>query len=225
MQPFERFLLEQDGALQKLSRLSRGRYTVDELRSESWIVLCEVEALREEPLELANPREQLLLVECLKRHIARAHRGSFGTLSLDYGGDSRSDKPALLWFLAAPENSDPLVQLQESGEQIDWIALARATYSQIAAYLLLFVRFDWDRVKVADCLHISVVLLRCRLMAAGNQARHQPSLFDGVDCIAQDFIPLPSRSRLSPAEIGPAPEQMILLLCPASATEERSDYL
>lgn len=206
--------------MQKLSSLSRGRYTVDELRSESWIVLCEVEASREEPLELTDPREQQFLVECLRRHIARARRGSFGTLSLDYGSHADSEKPALLWFLAAPEDSDPLVRLEELGEeQIDWIALASAEYSQLAAYLILFLRFDWDRAKVADCLHISIVVLRWRLMAADDWARRQPSLFDGVDCIDRDFTPSSSRAKLPTTEICSAPEQMVLFL-PATMDNE-----
>lgn len=123
MHGFERFLLEQDGALKQLSCFLRGRYSVDELCSESWIVLCDIEALGQEPLDLSEPRGRALLLQCLKRHIARARRGSFATLSLDHGGDSDSEKPAPLRFLAAPEDSDPFVRLQgiQRADRLDHI--------------------------------------------------------------------------------------------------------
>lgn len=119
-------------------------------------------------------------------------RGRFSTVSIDYCAGEHAGQ-SLHNILAAPANSDPLAWLQEFDEVVDWSTIVQSTYTEIAAYLILFIRFEWDRTEVARCLYVSIATVRSRLIAASNRARVQPSLFDGADHIDADFVPLVSK--------------------------------
>lgn len=67
-------------------------------------------------------------------------------------------------------------------------------YSEFAAYIVTLFRFKNDRLKICTYLAITVGTLRRRMNRAENIVKVQPSLFDRIQCIAEDFIPAPGRT-------------------------------
>ncbi len=66
----------------------------------------------------------------------------------------------------------------------------------VTAFVPLLIRVDWHLEETADFLLIGCGTMKQWLRASGLRARVQPSLFDGVDRIDQDFDPWRKRRGL-----------------------------
>src|SRR5690606_32295501 len=115
-----------------------------------------------------------------------------------------------LSLFAAPENSDPLVWfLAESEEEIDWLALARETYSELSAFILLLVRCSWERNELARRLGVSVSTLQVRITRAADLWRVQPSMFDRIAFVDPNFQAPPPRARFPMSWSGSEAQQIL----------------
>ena|SRR6218665_414477 len=83
----------------------------------------------------------------------------------------------------------PAIHLQLAQDGHDSLALIRHSYSQASAYFILLDRFDWSAEDLAEHLRVAVDTLRGRIKWFGAWIRYQPSLFDRLQFIEQDFNP------------------------------------
>jgi hypothetical protein len=72
--------------------------------------------------------------------------------------------------------------------------MLRSSYSQATAYIKLFDVFDFDRQKICNHLVINNCTLLSRFRFAAKVVRLQPSLFDRVDHIPENFNALPGKN-------------------------------
>lgn len=143
-----------------------------------------------------------------------SRRVSVRALSIDrnlYNDDDGQRTPWLSLF-AAPENSDPLVWfLAESEEaEIDWLVLARETYSELSAFILLLVRFSWERNELARSLGVSVSTLQVRMSRAADLWRVRSSMFDRLEFVDPNFQTPPPRARSFPMSWSGREAQQVL---------------
>lgn len=195
---FSKFLDENAAEFNAIVRFSGGAVALHELHSEAWLVAADIEAKRGSAVDFRAPSDQKLVVSWVVSKLKFSRRGSVRTLSIDrtlHNGDDGQRIPWLSLF-AAPENSDPLVWiLAEGEEEIDWLALARETYSELSAFILLLVRFSWEREELARSLGVSLLTLQVRMSRAADLWRVQPSMFDRIAFVDPNFQAPPPRSR------------------------------
>lgn len=180
---FDAFKQAQLLEIRKIASLTPRRMLVDELLSEAWIVACEISDRRGEPMRLDLADEQNLLIRWLYSRFIKFVRDKRPAESLD------AEPPGSEWSwqerLAAPESSDPLASLL--GEERAEIPDVQG-FSEFAAYLALFRRFELDGNELASHLSISFNVLRKRVLLARDRAIRQPSLFDGVERVDGNFV-------------------------------------
>lgn len=68
-----------------------------------------------------------------------------------------------------------------------------SSYSQAAAYVMVFARFKNNRQELCAYLVISNSTLSRRVAGAAYTVRTQPSLFDRIEQISNGFMPPPGR--------------------------------
>ena len=91
--------------------------------------------------------------------------------------------------LSGPESDDPLVRGLIEDQASELMEMVRASYSQAAAYVILLSRVDWDLGDLADLIWVGRDTARRRLGRAAGLVAVQPSCFDGVEQIPEDFHP------------------------------------
>lgn len=210
-----RFLQERRQDLVRIARQSRGRAEVGDLVSEAWLFVTEQELKRGAPFDPASTQNQEFVLGFLyNKHINFVNPVSRYSISLDQireddGGD---ELPALIDRQRAPETCEPLQYLLSIDAGLtDPFAVVTASYSQAAAYIILLERSAWSAADLAESFSISIRALVARFVLARDIMREQPSLFDGIERVRQDFQPYRKR-RLMVMPVLPATgEQRVLV--------------
>lgn len=113
-------------------------------------------------------------------------------VKLDCGWDQPEEETAgaaLSKVLSGPESDDPLVRGLIEDQADELMAMVRVSYSQAAAYVILLVRVEWDLGDLAELVWVGRDTIRRRLGRAAGWVAVQPSRFDGVEAIPEDFAP------------------------------------
>ncbi|APY93570.1 hypothetical protein [Burkholderia pseudomallei] len=183
--------------LERIAGSSQGDHSVEDLTNEAWLI---VDELHVEPNANPDPEDESvreLIVTRLQREFGRFvnRQERFATRidrdDVDDDGDFMPN--AIAARLSAPEKYEPLVALEI---REDAAAAARAIsgrFSEAIAYLRTFERFDGDAVRVASYLAIGARTLNRRVARASRIEETQPSMFDGIEAIPADFMPLAGR--------------------------------
>lgn len=213
----EIFLKDRSADLKRIARGTEGEVSFEDLCSEAWIIAHKIAARRGSPIDFADLDDQETVLTWLsKEFIGYADKRMRYAERLDQestNDDGKTVENALKRLLVAPEASDPLVLLQTTEEQRDYLAMVRSSYSQATAYVLLLLRIG--REGLAAHLRIGRGTLVRRILRAAGWFRIQPSMFDGIEAIDEDFVPAPGRER--PAKKPPQYERRNWGLWPTNA--------
>lgn len=191
------FLRDRSKDLRRIARATKGDLDLDELMNEAWLMAMEIGARRESPIDFADLDDQEQVLTWLYvRLVKRGEKQSRYAVRLDEGfrdDGGEEIENTLLRLLAAPEASDPLVLLQTTEEQKTYLNLVRSSFSQATAYVLVLLKMG--RNELADFLAIGRGTLASRIHRAANWFKFQPSMFDGIEFIDEDFMPTRGRER------------------------------
>lgn len=193
MHRFEGFMKGRRKDLGRIAHATQGEMEVDDLIQEAWIIAAEVADDLGEPFDFANPDHQdKLLAWMYARFVKFADKTVRYATKLDRGWDDDSEQTAgkaIASLLSGPESDDPLVRELIENQAAELMERVRASYSQAAAYVILLARVEWDVGDLADLLWVCRETARRRLERAARHAAIQPSCFDGVEAIPEDFAP------------------------------------
>lgn len=191
--PFTDFTRARASDLRRIANQTRGEQTFGDVVGEAYLIINRIHEKRGTPLDLYSPIDQDEILGWLYNEVVKfADKSIRYAVKLDKNWDS-DDPDALInvleRFLAAPEESDPLVQILREESRFDPLSLVEQSYSQTAAYIILLQRFNWSLKLLADHLQQLVDTVRRKILASSLLMKIQPSLFDGTAKIALDFIP------------------------------------
>lgn len=197
--PFTDFTRSRSSDLRRIASQTRGEQTFDDVCQEAWLIIVQIHTKRGEPLDLYSTIDQDEILGWLYNEVVKFPDKSIRyAVKLDKDWDS-GDPDALInileRFLAAPEESDPLVQMLREEDQFDPLSLVTQSYSQTAAYIILLQRFNWNLQLLANHLHQIADTVRRKILASSVLMKIQPSLFDGITQIALDFMPFVPRKH------------------------------
>ncbi|HEF5786344.1 hypothetical protein WK80_29845 [Burkholderia multivorans] len=185
--------------LERIAGSSQGDHSVEDLTNEAWLI---VDELHLEPDASPDPEDQGvrdLIVARLQREFGRFvnRQERFATRidrdDVDDDGDFMPN--AIAARLSAPEKYEPLASLEMREEAAAAARIIGERFSEAVAYLRTFERFDGDKVGVARHLAIDLRALHRRVARASHVERTQRSMFDGIEEIPVDFMPLAGRWR------------------------------
>ncbi|MBN3850138.1 hypothetical protein G3N58_25440 [Paraburkholderia sp. Ac-20342] len=189
---FHRLISPMLKQLRYIAKLTQGEHTVDDLKSEAWLIAEEIKAERGGAVEPddADFQERVIagLHKLFGRFVNRAMR--FATRldqdERDDDGDFREN--AVSARLSAPQSYEPEIALQLEEEAAEAARVIHAQFSEAVAYYHMFDQFDGDTSALAGYFAITARTLRTRLQRADLSARRQPSVFDNVASIPPDFV-------------------------------------
>ncbi|MDB5800857.1 MAG: hypothetical protein JWL63_1796 [Rhodocyclales bacterium] len=183
--------------LRRIAARTCGEYTEADIVSEAWLVAEKIAQQRGFPVDFGNAIDQKTVLAWLFNHLVRyADKQVRYAVRLDKDWDQEDAgavMASLSRMLIAPEEFDPAVALQLFEERDDFFSLTHHSYSQATAYAILLERFDWELDDLADHLCIVAGTLRTRIYHCVTWIRYQPSLFDRINAIELDFVPLKAR--------------------------------
>ncbi len=168
--------------------------TDKDLHSDAWIIANEIGEKRGREVDFSDPDDQeLVLSQVYKQNMRRRDWRLRSAIRIDQ--DRGSEDGAIKWSerLPAHASSDPLVSLLLRESAFDADVMLTSSYSQAAAYVVVFVHFENNRQEVCSHLAVSDGTLSRRVTFAGDTVRVQPSLFDRIERIGVSFMPQPGR--------------------------------
>ncbi|RQU40216.1 hypothetical protein DF147_21565 [Burkholderia cenocepacia] len=172
---------------------SEGDHSVDDLTSETWLIVDELHA---DPDATPDPDDESLrdmIVARLQRQfgkfVNRKERFALRIDRDDIDDDGDFLPSAVGARLSAPEKYEPLVALEMREDASAAARVIGGRFSEAIAYLRTFERFDGDAARVATYLAIGARTLNRRVARASHIEETQPSMFDGVEAIPADFMP------------------------------------
>lgn len=169
---FESFLERHSPDLARIARASRGEWQVDDVRNQAWLLAFDLGRKHDQPLDLDNPDDALLLIRHLYNHCVK-----YGETVVRYArqldhSDDRDDDRGQHWLkdrLIADEGEHPLSLLEAMESATPEPDDPDAYHSAAAAWIRLLQRFDQRMGHIAEFLLISVSwCYACR-----RQAHHQ----------------------------------------------------
>ncbi|MCA3847331.1 MAG: hypothetical protein IOB09_23365, partial [Burkholderia sp.] len=181
---------------------SEGDHSVDDLTSETWLIVDELHA---DPDATPDPDDESLrdmIVARLQRQfgkfVNRKERFALRIDRDDIDDDGDFLPSAVGARLSAPEKYEPLVALEMREDAAVAVRAISGRFSEAIAYLRTFERFDGDAMRVATYLAIGARTLNRRVARASYTEETQPSMFDGIEAIPADFVPLAGRWAAPP---------------------------
>ncbi|MGM3273733.1 hypothetical protein [Ralstonia sp. 24A2] len=186
--------------LRRIASRSRGETTVEDLQTEAWLVAEELSRDRDPPPDAGDRgfQQQILgrlynrFVNFADKHLRFATR--IDEQREDDDGGTRENSIAAA--LAAPPEYEPSRAIEKQEDEHRQERQILGHFAEAVAYLRIFASMGNDRCAVADHLAIGAATLRRRIEHAEWTVKTQPSLFDGVTAIPDDFMP-PRRNRLA----------------------------
>lgn len=189
----QQFFRDRADDLKRIARATRGDTELGDVQNEAWLVTVDIERKRGYPVDFAVRADQETVIGTLYNRLvkfAEKHLRHAVRLDTDWDKDESTSFGAVLArLLTAPFSSRPDARLRQSQDAAEAPDTVQRSYSEASAYVLLLMRFDWDRPELADHLRIALGTLNSRLRFAGAKAAMQRSVFDGVEKIPVDFAP------------------------------------
>ncbi|WP_250478860.1 MULTISPECIES: hypothetical protein [unclassified Caballeronia] len=181
--------------LKRIAAASRGECSLDELTAEAWIAA----RVWSEEHGADVPPEDLSLQESVLRGLWQrfglfANRTMRSAFRLDHdntGQDGEHLMNSVAAALSAPEAHEPEKMLERVQDELRNEHLLSARFTEAVAWLRTLEHFDHDLPSIADFLSISSRTLKRRITDAEVCAQRQPSMFDGITVIPDDFRPIP----------------------------------
>ncbi|WP_312771243.1 hypothetical protein [Pseudoxanthomonas mexicana] len=193
MHRFDGFVAARKGDLRRIAYATQGEFEIDDLIQEAWVIAVEISGEMEDPFDFSNVEHQeRLLARMYVRFVRYADKTVRFAVKLDRGWDEPAEETVgatLSTVLSGPESDDPLVRGLIEDQASELMEMVRASYSQAAAYVILLSRVDWDLGDLADLIWVGRDTARRRLGRAAGLVAVQPSCFDGVEQIPEDFHP------------------------------------
>ncbi len=225
MHRFDRFVSSRKGDLRRIAYATQGELEVDDLIQEAWVVAIEIGEGMDEPFDFSNVEHQEhLLAKMYVRFVKYADKTVRFAMKLDRGWDEPEEESvgaAMANSLASPETDNPLTRAVLEDQATEFMEVVRASYSQAAAYVILLGRVEWDLGDLADLLWVGRQTVRRRLGRVTGLVAVQPSCFDGVEVIPEDFEPW---RRRWPVGVGAtATDGQIVLEWRESTQAQKSD--
>jgi len=190
---FERLIPPMLKHLRQIAGLTQGEHSVDDLKSEAWIIAKEIKTERGGAVEPEDADLQETVVARLHklfgRFVNRAMRFAVRLDQEERDDDGNLGKSAVSARLEGPQRYEPEVALQLAEEAAEVERVIHARFSEAVAYYHVFDQFDGDSGAIARYFAIQRDTLGERLARAEATSRRQPSMFDGVASIPVDFQP------------------------------------
>ncbi|HDR8908083.1 TPA: hypothetical protein QDA83_003727 [Burkholderia multivorans] len=189
---FERLIAPMLRHLRYIAKLTQGEHTVDDLKSEAWIIAEEIKAERGGAVEPEDTDLQETVVTRLHKlfgqFVNRAMRFAVRLDHEDQDDDGDTRENSLAARLAGPAHYEPPSALEREEEIEETAQIVAAQFSEAVAYFHMFDQFDGDSAALANHFAVKARTLRTRLRRAERAARDQPSVFDRVATISPDFM-------------------------------------
>lgn len=200
---FADFLHRRRDDLRRIVRQSLDHLELCEVESEAWLVAQTLSDRWNRALDFRDAVDQDALLGRLYAQLVKWTGVSVRDVGKrDRSLDDEDHSPVLANLLRASHDTDPQVRQILREERREFLDVVRASYSQAAAYVLLLIRVEWELRDLADLLWIGVETLRKRIAYCADLAGVQPTLFDGIDHIAPDFVPTRRMRTLPPNRLG-----------------------
>jgi len=220
MHRFEGFVDARKSDLRRIANATQGEMEIEDLIQEAWVVAIEIGERMDEPFDFSNVEHQEhLLAKMYVRFVKYADKTVRFAMKLDRGWDDPEEESAgmaLANALASPETDNPLTRAVLEDQATEFMEVVRASYSQAAAYVILLGRVEWALGDLAELLWVGRGTVRRRLGRVSGLVAVQPSCFDGVETIPEDFEPW-KRRWLSGARLSTPEGQYLLWPIPAQA--------
>jgi hypothetical protein len=194
---FESFLSKMKSSFRRIASATKNELTVGDLQNEAWIIAHDIGEKRGHEIDFSDPFDENLVIRAVNHR--KVKRGDWKMRrSVRIDEDPDNDDPAIKWAdrLSAPASSDPLIALLQCESGINAEAMLASSYSQAAAYVAIFYAFDYDRQEICFYLVLSDSSLMRRVRFAADSVRVQPSLFDHIERISEDFMPSPGQQYI-----------------------------
>lgn len=191
---FQSFLAKMRAGFARIAKATKNEVAVEDLHSDAWILAHEIGKRRGKEIDFGDPDDlDSVMAALYARNVKRGDWKMRKAVRIDQEPDD--DESAVNWAnqLAANDSSDPLVALMLHESAMCAEAMLANSYSQAAAYVMVFARFKNNRQEVCAYLVISDGTLARRITFAADTVKVQPSLFDGIERINASFMPKPGR--------------------------------
>ncbi|WP_321808062.1 hypothetical protein [Burkholderia sp. BCC1993] len=199
---FHRLITPMIRRLRYLAELTSREQSVDDLKNEAWILAEEIKAERGRYIEPEDEElQETIVARLLKRFgkfVNRQFRHSVRIDQEERNADGEFMTNSVFARLSGPAQHEPEVAAQRAEEATEARAAIAARFSEAVAYFHMFDHFDGSSEALAGYLAIAEGLLRRRVRSAERTAHEQPSIFDGIDSIPQDFMGRPDALRYKP---------------------------
>ncbi|PRH03757.1 hypothetical protein C6V08_11630 [Burkholderia gladioli] len=219
---FHRLITPMIRRLRALAELTSNEHTVDDLKTEAWLVAEEIKVERGRYIEPEDEELQDTIVRrLLKRFgkfVNRQFRYAVRIDQEERNADGEFMENSVFARLSGPAQHEPEVAARQAEEAAEAQAAIAARFSEAVAYFHMFDYFDGSSEGLASYLAIAAAMLQRRVRRAERTAREQPSMFDGIASIPRDFMARPGTWRYKPEErkfkriCGAAPSQLHLFL-------------
>lgn len=179
--------------LKRIARRSEGEVTVDDLQSEAWLVADEIgRGSNATPDPTDKVFHQQILGRLYNRFVKFADKRLRFAVRLDEKSrdeDGGEREGAIAAALAAPDTYEPSLAMESSEGEGEREAELRRRFAEAVAYVRLFANLKNDQLAVCEHLSVTAGTLRSRLYRAEEVLKRQPSLFDGIAAIHENFMP------------------------------------
>jgi hypothetical protein len=189
---FNRLISPMLKQLRYIANLTQGEHSVDDLKSEAWLIAEEIKAERGANIDPDDDEIQATIVARLHKLFGRfVNRAMRFAIRVDQderddNGDFREN--AISARLSAPQSYEPEIAMQLDEEAEEAARVIHAQFSEAVAYYHMFDQFDGDTSALASYFAITARTLRTRLRCVELKARTQSSVFDNVASIPSDFV-------------------------------------
>ncbi len=184
--------------LRRIAGQTQGECTVDDLINDAWLLAFELQCDETQANILSQDFKKMLISRLFNRFCKFFSKRLRRTaIRLDDFGNDDDDGGKSNWLesLTASEEADPFVQLCRKEEMQEKEDRLKASYSEAAAYFLSQENLKSRRLNIAEYLALSWRWVRHKMKRARDWVQRQSSLFDGIEVIDDNFLPIPNRLK------------------------------
>ncbi|MET3229983.1 UNVERIFIED_ORG: hypothetical protein ABIC54_002168 [Burkholderia sp. 1263] len=197
---FARLISPMLDQLRRIAQGTRGEQSIDDLKTEAWIAAQDFRREIGDSVEPEDERLQNAVLSKLRKAFGRfVNRKMRFAVQLDHeqaGDDGEFLPNSVAARLAGPESYEPEFALTLREDHAAREQALTESFSEAVAYLRTLSHFDHDKRVIANYLAIPTSALEIRFRRAESVAASQPSMFDGIEGVPSDFVPL--RGRVCP---------------------------
>lgn len=183
--------------LRRISRATRGEYSEPDLHGEAWLIADKISEKRGSAVDLSDPEDQEIVLRWLYNEVVRYTEKNIRhavRLDRDWDLDDSESAESRLALLLAPHewlDQPDMGGIEEKHAAI--LEIVRYSYSQYSAYMILLKRFEWDVISLAEHLRLLANTAARRVTESKGHMKRQPSLFDRIEIVEYDFVPMVAR--------------------------------